>query len=83
MTSSGLASAFRRPLSPEPGEWRQAQSGGNARFAHLRLQRLAAVDRDALAGDPAPGLRAEGGDGFYAGYFRDLDGHKLDVFTYS
>ncbi len=30
-----------------------------------------------------PGLRAEGGDGFYAAYFRDLDGHKLDVFTYS
>jgi len=31
----------------------------------------------------APGLRADGGDGFYAAYFRDLDGHKLDVFTYS
>lgn len=31
----------------------------------------------------APGLRAVGGDGFYAAYFRDLDGHKLDVFTYS
>ncbi len=31
----------------------------------------------------APGLRAEGGDGFYAAYFRDLEGHKLDVFTYS
>jgi catechol 2,3-dioxygenase-like lactoylglutathione lyase family enzyme len=31
----------------------------------------------------APGLRAEGGEGFYAAYFRDLDGHKLDVFTYS
>jgi predicted lactoylglutathione lyase len=31
----------------------------------------------------APDLRAEGGDGFYAAYFRDLDGHKLDVFTYS
>lgn len=31
----------------------------------------------------APGLRTEGGDGFYAAYFRDLDGHKLDVFTYS
>ena len=29
-----------------------------------------------------PGLRAEGGDGFYAGYFRDLDGNKLDVFSY-
>jgi len=29
------------------------------------------------------GLRAEGGDGFYAGYFRDLDGNKLDVFCYA
>ena len=29
-----------------------------------------------------PGLRAEGGDGFYAAYFRDLDGNKLDVFAY-
>ena len=29
-----------------------------------------------------PGLRAEGGDGFYAAYFRDFDGNKLDVFSY-
>jgi predicted lactoylglutathione lyase len=29
-----------------------------------------------------PGPRAEGGDGFYAAYFRDLDGNKLDVFFY-
>ena len=29
-----------------------------------------------------PGLRAEGGDGFHAAYFRDLDGNKLDVFCY-
>jgi catechol 2,3-dioxygenase-like lactoylglutathione lyase family enzyme len=29
-----------------------------------------------------PGPRAEGGDGFYAAYFRDLDGNKLDVFCY-
>jgi predicted lactoylglutathione lyase len=29
-----------------------------------------------------PGLRAEGGEGFYAAYFRDLDGNKLDVFCY-
>jgi len=29
-----------------------------------------------------PGLRAEGGDGFYVAYFRDLDGNKLDVFYY-
>ncbi len=30
----------------------------------------------------SPGLRAEGGEGFYAAYFRDLDGNKLDVFSY-
>ncbi len=30
----------------------------------------------------APGLRPEGGEGFYAAYFRDLDGNKLDVFCY-
>jgi len=29
-----------------------------------------------------PGLRAVGGEGFYAAYFRDLDGNKLDVFCY-
>ena len=29
-----------------------------------------------------PGSRAEGGEGFYAAYFRDLDGNKLDVFCY-
>ena len=34
------------------------------------------------ADEGAPGLRPEGGDGFYAAYFRDMDGHKLDVFTY-
>ena len=30
-----------------------------------------------------PGLRPEGGEGFYAAYFRDLDGNKLDVFCYA
>lgn len=30
----------------------------------------------------APGFRADGGEGFYAAYFRDLDGNKLDVFSY-
>ena len=29
-----------------------------------------------------PGLSAEGGEGFYAADFRDLDGNKLDVFCY-
>lgn len=30
----------------------------------------------------APGFRDVGGEGFYAAYFRDLDGNKLDVFCY-
>ena len=34
------------------------------------------------ADEGAPGLRPIGGDGFYAAYFRDLDGNKLDVFSY-
>ena len=44
---------------------------------HARAIALGAKD------EGAPGLRDIGGDGFYAAYFRDLDGHKLDVFTYS
>ena len=44
---------------------------------HAKALELGAED------EGAPGLRDVGGDGFYAAYFRDLDGHKLDVFTYS
>lgn len=29
-----------------------------------------------------PVARADGREGFYAAYFRDLDGNKLDVFVY-
>ena len=48
------------------------------------VERIHAKALELGGGDEgAPGLRAEGGDGFYAAYFRDLDGHKLDVFTYS
>jgi len=34
------------------------------------------------ADEGPPGLRSAGGEGFYAAYFRDLDGNKLDVFCY-
>ncbi|MEP4148715.1 MAG: VOC family protein [Halioglobus sp.] len=44
---------------------------------HAKALELGAED------EGAPGLRPIGGDGFYAAYFRDLDGHKLDVFTYA
>ena len=43
--------------------------------------KVAAVHKKALAlggkDEGAPGPR---GDGFYAGYFRDLDGNKLNAF---
>jgi len=38
---------------------------------HQKAMQLGASD------EGAPGAR---GDGFYAGYFRDLDGHKLNFF---
>ncbi|MGK7296490.1 MAG: VOC family protein [Candidatus Wenzhouxiangella sp. M2_3B_020] len=43
---------------------------------HARALELGGTD------EGTPGLRAAGGDGFYAAYFRDLDGNKLDVFSY-
>jgi hypothetical protein len=41
------------------------------------------ADESRFKGKGPPGLRPEGGDGFYAAYFRDLDGNKLDVFSYA
>ena len=43
---------------------------------HRKALELGGVDEGPV------GLRAEGGDNFYVGYFRDLDGNKLDVFCY-
>jgi predicted lactoylglutathione lyase len=40
---------------------------------HAKALSLGAMDEGAV------GLR---GDGFYAGYFRDLDGNKLNVFSW-
>ncbi len=62
---------------------------GNGVMAGIAVESRDAVDRMhakalELGGtdEGAPGLRAEGGDGFYVAYFRDLDGNKLDVFCY-
>ena len=35
------------------------------------------------ANEGDPGFRGEESAGFYAGYFRDLDGNKLNVFNYA
>ena len=67
----------------------QAATVGNGVMAGIAVESRDIVDRMhgkalELGGtdEGAPGLRAEGGDGFYAAYFRDLDGNKLDVFCY-
>jgi catechol 2,3-dioxygenase-like lactoylglutathione lyase family enzyme len=62
---------------------------GNGVMAGISVPSRELVDRmhsKALelggADEGPPGLRSEGGEGFYAAYFRDLDGNKLDVFCY-
>ena len=67
----------------------KAATIGNGVMAGISAGSRDAVDRlhkKALelggTDEGAPGPRAEGGDGFYAAYFRDLDGNKLDVFCY-
>jgi len=62
---------------------------GNGVMAGIAVDSRAMVDRMhakalELGGtdEGPPGARADGGDGFYAAYFRDLDGNKLDVFCY-
>jgi hypothetical protein len=43
---------------------------------HAKVLELGGTD------EGAPGFREAGGEGFYAAYFRDLDGNKLDVWCY-
>jgi predicted lactoylglutathione lyase len=64
----------------------QAATVGNGVMVALEAKDRAQVDRIyalalSLGGkdEGAPGAR--GGDGFYAAYFRDLDGNKLNAFT--
>ncbi len=67
----------------------QPATVGNGVMAGIAADSRATVDRvhkKALelgaTDEGSPGPRAIGGDGFYAAYFRDLDGNKLDVFFY-
>ncbi len=67
----------------QPFDKKQATVGNGVMVA-LRMDSKAQVDalhKKAMAlgakDEGAPGAR---GDGFYAGYFRDLDGNKLNAF---
>ena len=86
----GWAAAMDKPMLciMQPYDGRPA-TVGNGVMAGIAVDSREMVDRIhakalELGGtdEGPPGLRAEGGDGFYAGYFRDLDGNKLDVFAY-
>jgi predicted lactoylglutathione lyase len=87
---SGWAAATDKPMlcimTPYDG---RAATVGNGVMAGIAADSCETVDRIykkalELGGtdEGAPGLRAVGGEGFYAAYFRDLDGNKLDVFCY-
>jgi catechol 2,3-dioxygenase-like lactoylglutathione lyase family enzyme len=87
---SGWAASMTAPMlcimTPYDGK---PATVGNGVMAGISVGSRELVDRLHLkalelggADEGAPGLRAEGGDRFYAAYFRDLDGNKLDVFCY-
>jgi catechol 2,3-dioxygenase-like lactoylglutathione lyase family enzyme len=86
----GWAASMEQPMlcvfKPYDG---QPATVGNGVMVGIAADSRATVDRVhkkalELGGtdEGKPGLRAEGGDGFYAAYFRDPDGNKLDVFCY-
>ena len=88
---SGWAAAMDKPMLciMKPYD-SQPATVGNGVMAGIAVDSRDKVDRiyrKALelggADEGPPGLRAEGGKGFYAAYFRDLDGNKLDVFCYA
>jgi catechol 2,3-dioxygenase-like lactoylglutathione lyase family enzyme len=86
----GWAASMDRPMlcimTPYDGKPATVGNGVMAGIAVASREQVDRMHAKALelggADEGAPGLRAEGGDGFYAAYFRDLDGNKLDVFHY-
>ncbi len=84
------AAAMDKPMlcimKPFDGQPATVGNGVMAGIAAESREQVDRVHRKALAlggaDEGPPGLRSEGGDGFYAAYFRDLDGNKLDVYCY-
>ncbi len=70
--------ALSKPYNQQPA------TVGNGVMAAIRADSKAMVDAihaKALAlGGADEGAPGDRGDGFYAGYFRDLDGNKLNAF---
>jgi predicted lactoylglutathione lyase len=72
-----------KPYDGQPATVGNGVMAGIATDSHDQVDRIYKKAIELGGSDEGPpGLRAEGGDGFYAAYFRDLDGNKLDVFSY-
>ncbi|AQA19232.1 glyoxalase [Halioglobus japonicus] len=73
--------SISKPFNGEPA------TVGNGVMAAIEVDSKEAVDRvyaKAIAmGSADEGAAGPRGEGFYAGYFRDLDGNKLNVFCVS
>ncbi|MEJ8567912.1 VOC family protein [Elongatibacter sediminis] len=73
-------------MTPWDGKPATVGNGVMAALAAPSREHVDRVHQKALelggTDEGAPGFRGEGGEGFYAAYFRDLDGNKLDVFHY-
>ena len=84
------AAAMDKPMlcimTPYDGQPATVGNGVMAGIAADTREQVDRIYKKAIelggADEGPPGLRAEGGEGFYAAYFRDLDGNKLDVFSY-
>lgn len=87
----GWAAAMDKPMlcimKPYDGQPATVGNGVMAGIAADSRDQVDQIYKKAIelgaSDEGPPGLRAEGGDGFYAAYFRDLDGNKLDVFSYA
>ena len=86
----GWAASMDQPMlcimTPYDGEPASVGNGVMAGISAASKEQVDAIHSKALelggADEGAPGFRDVGGDGFYAAYFRDRDGNKLDVFCY-
>lgn len=71
------------PFDGQPATVGNGVMAGISVDSHEKVDRVHAKAIELGGADEgAPGVRPVGGDGFYAGYFRDLDGNKLDVYCY-
>jgi catechol 2,3-dioxygenase-like lactoylglutathione lyase family enzyme len=72
-----------KPYDDQPATVGNGVMAGIAADSRDQVDRIYEKALELGGSDEGPaGLRADGGDGFYAAYFRDLDGNKLDVFCY-